>query len=189
MSSAPTRRRWILITGFAMVAFFIALAIIERSLPAGTRGIIDFEFVRTSARAARFLSEWGSDGRDAVRLSLWVDYGFMVSYGAFFTLTGLATRDFARDRGMRKLAAAGRVVPWCAAAAALFDAAENAFLLLILGGHGGSAAPALASACASVKFALFAAAIGYVLWGLVCRLTSAPSTLRVISSSRIRKER
>lgn len=189
MSSAPTRRQWTLVSGVAMVAFFVALAIIERSLPADTPGIIEFEFVRTSARAARFLSEWGPDGRDTARLSLWVDYGFMVSYGAFFTLTGLATRDFARDRGMRKLAAAGRVVPWFAAAAALFDAAENAFLLLILGGHGGSAAPALASACASVKLVLIVLAIAYVLWGLIGRLTSGPSALRVSSSSRIRKER
>jgi hypothetical protein len=156
-----------------MVAFFVALSIIERSLPAGSPGIIDFEFVRTSGRAARFLSEWGSDGRDAARLSLWVDYGFMLSYGAFFTLAGLATRDFARDRGLRGMAAAGRVVPWFAAAAALFDAAENAFLLLILGGHGGSVAPSLASACASIKFVLIAVAIAYVLWGLTRRRTSA----------------
>jgi hypothetical protein len=168
-----TRRVWIAITGVAMVAFLVALSIIEQSLPAGTPGVVAFEFVRTSERAARFLSEWGSDGRDTVRLSLWVDYGFMLSYGAFFTLTGLATRDFARDRGMRRLAGAGRVVPWFAAAAALFDAAENAFLLLILGGHGGGAAPVLASACASVKFVLIVIAIGYVLWGLILRRTSA----------------
>jgi hypothetical protein len=155
-----------------MVGFFIALSAIERSLPAGTPGIVEFEFVRTGARAARFLSEWGPDGRDTVRLSLLVDYGFMLSYGTFFTLAGLATRDVARERGMRRLAGAGSVVPWFAAAAALFDAGENAFLLLIVGGRGGSAAPALASACASIKFVLIAVAIGYVLWGLIGRLTS-----------------
>lgn len=159
-----------------MVAFYVALGAIERSLPAGTPGTIEFEFVRTGARAARFLSEWGPDGRDTVRLGLLVDYGFMLSYGAFFTLAGLATRDFAREGGLRRLAAAGRVVPWFAAAAALFDASENAFLLLILGGHGGhggGAAAALASACASIKFALIVTAIAYVLWGLIRRLTSA----------------
>jgi hypothetical protein len=156
-----------------MVVLYVVLAVIERSLPAGTPGTIEFEFVRTGARAARFLSEWGADGRDTMRLGLWVDYGFMLSYGAFFTLAGLATRDFGRERGMRGLAGVGRVVPWFAAAAALFDAGENAFLLLILGGHGGSAAPALASAFASIKFALIAVAIAYVLWGLFRRLTSA----------------
>lgn len=91
-----------------MVVFYVVLAVIERSLPAGTPGTIEFEFVRTSARAARFLSEWGADGRDTMRLGLWVDYGFMLSYGAFFTLSGLATRDFARQRGLYRLAAARR---------------------------------------------------------------------------------
>jgi hypothetical protein len=153
-----------------MVAFFVALSVIERRLPEGSPSILEFEFVGDQARAARFLSEWGSDGRDAARLSLWVDFGFMVTYGAFFTLAALATRDFAREHGLRALAAAGLVAPFCAAVAPVFDAGENIGLLLILGGHGGSAAPPLATACASVKWVLIGLAIAYVLWGLVVRL-------------------
>lgn len=147
MSIHLSRRQWIVLTGAATVAFWIALGIIESSLPEGTPGIVEFEFVRNAERASRFLAEWGSDGRDAVRLSLIVDYGFMVSYGAFVTLAGLATWDFGREHGPRALASAGRVVPWFAAAAAVFDAGENAFLLLTVGGDGGSAAPVLATAC------------------------------------------
>ena len=94
----------------------------------------------------------------------------MASYGAFFTLAGLATRDFARGRDLRRLAAAGTVAPFCAAAAAGFDALENIALLLVLGGHGGSVGPAFATACASIKFVLIAIAIAYVLWGLIVRL-------------------
>lgn len=154
-----------------MVGFYVALSVIERDLPANTPGIISFEFVRTARRAAQFLSEWGPNGHKTVRLSLWVDYGFMLSYGTFFTLTGLATRDYARRTGARAPASAGSVIPYFAAAAALFDAGENAFLLLILGGHGGNAAPVLATVCASLKFALIATAIAYVLWGLVVRLS------------------
>jgi hypothetical protein len=150
-----------------MVAFWVAMGIVERRLPDGSPGIIAFEFVRTSARAARFLSEWGPDGRDAVRLSLYLDYGFMLSYGTFVTLAGLATRDYGRERGLRRLAAAGRVVPWFAAAAACFDAGENAFLLLTVGGHWGGAAPALATACSSVKWTLITIAVLYVAWGVV----------------------
>jgi hypothetical protein len=161
------RRQWLILLGASTVAFFAALAIIEQDLPPGTPGIVDFEFVRTAERAARFLSEWGAGGRDTARLSLWVDYGFMLSYGAFFTLAGLATRDTAREHGPRWLAAPGSVLPWFAAAAALFDAGENAFLLLILGGNGGDAAPALATTCASLKFVLIALAVLYALAGLV----------------------
>ncbi|HUB98445.1 MAG TPA: hypothetical protein VMS11_01325 [Solirubrobacterales bacterium] len=168
-----SRRQSIVLTGVATVGFWIALGIIEGSLPEGTPGIVEFEFVRNAERAARFLAEWGPDGRDTVRLSLIVDYGFMVSYGAFVTLAGLATRDFGRRQGYRALASAGRVVPWFAAAAAVFDAGENAFLLLTVGGDGGSAAPVLATACASVKWILIVVAVGYLLWGLGTRLLSA----------------
>lgn len=125
--------------------------------------------MRSADRAARYLAEWGAEGRDSVRLSLIVDYGFMVSYGAFVTLAGLATRDFGREHGRRALASAGRIVPWFAAAAAIFDAGENAFLLLIVGGDEGSAAPVLATVCASVKWVLIVVAVGYVVWGLGAR--------------------
>lgn len=143
------------------------LGIIERSLPSATPGILEFEFVRSADRATRFISEWGPDGRDSVSLSLIVDYGFMVSYGAFVTLAGLAIRDFGAEQGQRALASAGHVLPWFAAAAAAFDAGENAFLLLTLGGDGGSAGPVLATACASVKWILIVVALAYVVWGLV----------------------
>jgi hypothetical protein len=170
-----SRRQWILFTGVATVAFWIALGIIERSLPSGAPGIIEFEFVRNAHRTARFLAEWGADGRATVRLSLIVDYGFMVSYGAFVTLAGLATRDFGREHGLRALASAGRVVPWFATAAAVFDAGENAFLLWTVGGDGGSAAPVLATVCSIVKWVLIVTAVGYVLWGLVARLQAVKS--------------
>jgi hypothetical protein len=152
------------------VIFWIALGIIERGLPSNSPGIIEFEFVRNADRATRFLTEWGSDGRQTVRLSLIVDYGFMISYGAFVTLAGLATGDFGRKTGRRALASAGRVVPWFAAAAALFDAGENAFLLLTVSGDGGSVAPVLATVCASIKWVLIVIAVMYVVWGVGTRL-------------------
>jgi hypothetical protein len=166
----PARRRWLVGLGIAAAAFWIALAAIENSIPAGTPGVIEYEFVGSAGRAARFLSEWGSDGHDAVRLSLWVDYGFMIAYGAFFALAALATRDFARENGRSALADAGVVAPFCAIGAALFDAGENTFLLLTLGGHGVSAAPVLATVCASVKWVLITLAVAYAIWGLVSRL-------------------
>jgi hypothetical protein len=90
--------------------------------------------------------------------------------GTFFTLAALATRDFARDHGLRALAIAGIATPFFAAAAALFNAAENIVWLLVLGGHGGSLGPPFATACASLKFLLIGLAIVYVLWGLISRM-------------------
>ena len=139
--TALSRKQWLIVLGALIVAFYVAFGVIERSLPEGTPGVIQYEFVGSEDRAAEMLAEWGDAGQDDIRLSLWIDYGFMLVYGAFFTLAGLATRDFARERGKQALASVGRWAPWCAVGAALFDAIENANLLLILGGHGGSDLP------------------------------------------------
>jgi hypothetical protein len=171
-----SRKQWLIVLGAVVVAFYFAFGAIENDLPEGTPGVIEYEFVGSEDRAAEMLAEWGNAGQDDIRLSLWIDYGFMVAYGAFFLLAGLATRDFARERGKQALASAGRWAPWCAVGAALFDAAENANLLLILGGHGGSVSPPLATACASVKFVLIAIAIVYVVWGLVARFRTRTAT-------------
>jgi hypothetical protein len=153
------------------VAGWIVLGVIEQDLKdTGGPGILQFEFVGSSANAADILGDWGDHGRDLAKLSLWLDFAFMAAYGAFFALSGLVTRDFARARGLSKLARAGAVAPYCAIGAALFDAAENTMLLLIVGGRGGAVAPVLATVFASVKFALIGVAIAYVLWGLAARL-------------------
>jgi hypothetical protein len=166
------RRKQLLIAfGIAMVAFDIVLLVLDQHLE-GTGGpsILGLEFAGSEQRATQIMAEWGAHGRYLARLSLWIDFGFMVSYGTFFTLAALATRDFARERGLRMLAVVGVVTPFFAAAAALFDTAENIAWLLVLGGRGGSVAPPFATACASLKFLLIGLAIVYVLWGLVVRL-------------------
>ena len=139
--TALSRRQWLFVLGALTIALWIPLAAIEQGLPEGTPGVIDYEFVGSEDRAAEMLAEWGAAGRDDIKLSLWLDYGFMLAYGGFLTLAGLATRDFGRERGMRALASAGRWAPWCGAGAAAFDALENANLLLVLGGRGGSVSP------------------------------------------------
>ena len=65
------------------------------------------------------------------------------------------------------------IVPFFATAAALFDATENVFLLLVLGGHGGEHAPLIATICSSIKFTLITIAILYVLCGLAWRAVTA----------------
>jgi hypothetical protein len=180
-----TRKQWLILLGIAVVALTIVpVFLFEKRLEhTGGPGILAFEFAATKARASQILAEWGPKGRHIARLSLIVDYAYMVSYGGFFTLAGLATRDLARTRDWRRLATAGTIVPFFATAAALFDATENVFLLLVLEGHGGDHAPLIATICSSIKFTLITIAIAYVVWGLVWRtatatrvkLTSAPA--------------
>jgi hypothetical protein len=167
------RRKPLLIAfGIATVAFNVVLFVIDQHLErTGGPSILGLEFAGSAERVDQIASEWGGHGVYLARFSLWIDFGFMVSYGAFFTLAGLATRDFAREHDRRVLATAGVVVPYFAAAAAIFDACENSIWLLALGGHVTSLAP-VATGCAIVKFTLIGIAIVYALCGLAAWLWS-----------------
>jgi hypothetical protein len=50
------------------------------------------------ARADEFMAQWGSDGQRAARLSLWLDFGYMLAYGA---LTALLLEQVRSIRGHR----------------------------------------------------------------------------------------
>jgi hypothetical protein len=141
----------------------------ERMKDTGGAGIVPFEVTGGQHRADEILAEWGEDGQDAARESLWIDFGFLLAYGTFLTLALAATRDLARQRDRRRLAAIGGVVISFGALAAAFDALENICLLLTIDGAG-AAFPLLATIFATCKFALLAATIAYLLAGLAMRL-------------------
>ena len=136
--------------------------------------MIPFELTGSQDRADEILSEWGEDGRDAARESLWIDFGFLLAYGTFLTLALLAVRDLSRQRSWRCLAAIGGVVISFGALGAAFDALENVCLLLTLDGAG-AAFPLLATIFAACKFVLLTIAIAYLLAGLATRLLSRGS--------------
>lgn len=160
------------VTGIAALLLLAAMSPSDdRMKDTGGPGIITFEVTGGSDRADEILAEWGEDGQGAARESLWIDFGFMLAYGAFLTLALMATRDLARARGWPRLASLGRVAVWLGALAAGFDALENICLLLTID-RAGSAFPVLATVFASCKFILLAAAITYLVAGLVMRFRS-----------------
>jgi hypothetical protein len=166
-------RRWgLIVSGVAMVALLLAMAPAEgRMKDTGGPGIAAFELAGSQDRADEILAEWGEQGRDAARESLWIDFGFVLSFGTFLTLALISMRDLARRRGWRRLAAIGGVVFLFGALAAACDAAEDVCLLLTLEGAG-PALPLLARTFATAKFTLLAIAIAYLLAVLAMRLVS-----------------
>jgi hypothetical protein len=165
-----TRKQALVVLGAATLCFTIALYLLDPGVRGHGASISEFEFAGSSSDAARIVAEWGSEGRRLARLGLLLDYGYMLSYGLFFALAGFAIRDAARDRGWRRMARAGTVVPYFALAAACFDASENVALLLTLGGHGGDFAAPFAAVCSSCKWALIGIAILYAAGGAVLLL-------------------
>jgi hypothetical protein len=173
-------RHWGLIaSGIATVALLLAMSPAEnRMKDTGGPGMIPFELTGGQGRADEILAEWGEDGQDAARESLRVDFGFLFAYGTFLTLALAVVRDMARQRGWSRLAAAGGIVVSFGALGAMFDALENACLLLTLGGAG-VAFPLLATIFAACKFILLTLAISYLLAGLTTWAIGRGSTAQV----------
>lgn len=126
-----------------------------RMRDAGGPGVIPFELAGTAAEAESILDRWGPDGRRAARRSMWLDFGYMTSYGV---LLGLLV-----DRRRRR-----RVhhswVPALAAGAVAADAIEGVALLRVLDRRNIAANARRAQIAASVKFAVIAAAPGYAVY-------------------------
>lgn len=164
-----TRRGGLIASGIATVVLLLAMSPAdERMQDTGGPGIVPFELSGGQDRADEILAEWGEEGQDAARESLWIDFGFLLAYGTFLTLALAAIRDAARRRGWRRLAGIG-VVVYFGALGAAFDALENVCLLLTLD-DASAVFPLLATIFAACKFAFLAAAIAYLIAGLAMRL-------------------
>jgi hypothetical protein len=158
-----------------LVLFAVLARLDQKMNHEGGHGIVAFELAGSEGKAADIRADWGPEGRDAARASLWIDYLYLVAYGALGALAALAVRDVARRRGWVRMAALGRYAVGAAVGAASFDALEDAGLLLALGGHGGGTGPLLATVCATIKFTLSAFLIAYLLAALVLRLRDGPA--------------
>lgn len=165
-----TRRRGLIASGIASVALLLAMSPADnRMQDTGGPGIVPFELTGGQDRADEILAEWGEEGRDAARESLWIDFGFLLAYGAFLTFALAAVRDMARGRGWRRLSRIGGAVVSFGALGAAFDALENTCLLLTLDGSG-AIFPLLATIFAACKFVLLTIAIVYLVAGLTMRV-------------------
>ena len=166
-----TRRQGLIAAGIATVVLLLAMSPADQRMQdTGGPGMVPFELAGGQDRADEILAEWGEDGQDAARESLWIDFGFLLAYGTFLTLALAAVRDLARD-GVAPARRDRRGRRLFGALAAAFDALENICLLLTLDGAG-AAFPLLATIFAACKFILLVAAIAYLLAGLAMWLRS-----------------
>ena len=165
-----SRRRSVQILGAVQVALLVPLLVLERRMNrSGGPGIIPFELAGTPERSRTIMKRWGSEGRSAARLSLLLDYPYLVTYSGLQLAGCRAARRSLERRGHHRLASAGRGIGSMQLAAGAFDAAENTALLGVLAGRDGRL-PAIARGCASAKFALLAVGWLYQGLGLASRL-------------------
>jgi hypothetical protein len=129
-------------------------------------GIIDLEFANTAAKLHALLAIWDIG---TVKMNIWLDFVFIVSYVLFLSFASAYTalkwpeKSFLRKTGLFLV----RV----AFVAGVFDIAENLLMLQSMGGNFTDASLHLTYYCAAIKFSL----IGLILLYLVAGL---PSSLR-----------
>ncbi len=81
-----TRARGLIVSGVATLALFLAMGPAEERMKEHGPGMVTFELTGGQDRAGEILAEWGEEGQDAARESLWIDYAFLIAYGVFLTL-------------------------------------------------------------------------------------------------------
>lgn len=130
----------------------------QRMRRSGGPGIIPFELAGNATRAEQIMRRWGPDGRRAARISLWLDFGYMLTYG---TLTALLLDRVRSMRGHPSFVPAV-IVPAVAA-----DAVEGVSLLQVMKGADVAVNARRARNAAVVKFAILACALGYCVIGSI----------------------
>jgi hypothetical protein len=154
MASDQPRSRKILAATGAFVGYTAVMTILERRMRAtGGPGIIPFELAGSGYRAEQIMTQWGREGRRAARVSTWLDFGYMTTYG---TLVALLIDRARRRRGHP------RALTAVAAVAVAGDAVEGVSLLRVLNRQHVDSYARRARTAALIKFAALAGALGYV---------------------------
>jgi len=121
------------------------------------QGIVSLELAWSAARVDAILGSWDESKRAiAVRQTLW-DYLFLVAYPIAFSLSCVLISRCA----FSSLKEFGIVLAWTVLFAGVLDAIENVCLLAMLHGGARSGLSQVATICASFKFALLFAVVGY----------------------------
>ncbi len=167
MAGYRVRDHPILAATGTFAAYTAVMVVLENRMRAtGGPGIIPFELAGSGFRAEQIMAQWGSDGLRAARASMWLDFGYMTTYGVLMALL----LERARHRWGHPRALTG-----IAAVAVAGDAVEGVSLLKVLDRDHVDAHARRARAAALVKFAALIGSLGYVVAEAVTSLSGSRS--------------
>ena len=166
-ASAATRRRVLWIAGAATLVLWAFLVYQDGQIKESNGpGIVSFEVAGTEEHAKDILEDWAANGRDDARVSLYVDFAYLVAYAVFLAIGCTIASERLARRGMSRLARIGPLLGWSMFAAAMFDVIEDVALLRVLAGHIATW-PGVALYSAIPKFAIAGIGLAYVVLGAV----------------------
>jgi hypothetical protein len=163
-----TRYRTFVRAAIAAVILTILLGRIGAPLktPAAPDGILSYELAGTYERSAAILASWDEPVRESARLSLAVDYFYIVAYALAISLGCAIVAGRLRGR-RRDLSTVAVVLSWAILVAGLLDAVENAALLRELASGPGATMARIAMVASITKFTFVAASLPCALLALI----------------------
>jgi hypothetical protein len=163
--SPATRRRILWIAGAAALAIWVFLFIQDsRIRDSGGPGIVSFEVAGTEEEAQEILEDWGEQGRDDARVSIYADFPYLIAYSVFLAVGCTIAAERLARRGMNRLARIGPMLGWTMFLAGAFDVIENLAMLQVIDGETATW-PGVALYAAIPKFAIAGVGIAYVIVG------------------------
>lgn len=150
---------------------FLAIAATNQSLEnaAAPLGILSLQFAGELSNAVSIINSWNETARLYAAFNLGLDSLFLVCYSLFLSLTcSYQARSWRHD--FKGFSTAGFLLAWAMFATAVLDMIENYALWQLLLGSTNAHWPTLATLCATLKFGLILAGIGYIASGLLVRL-------------------
>ncbi len=163
-------RQILIISGIFTIILFLLLGHFDKPLVTETapNGIISFELAKDIDKSISIIASWDINAKINAGLSLGIDFLFLVVYSIFFaTACYLIAQKFINKNWMYKT---GLLFAKLQFVAALFDAIENIALIKLLLGSNNSLFPSIAYYFASIKFAIIAIGIIYIIIGLLTSL-------------------
>ncbi|HCB13560.1 MAG TPA: hypothetical protein DEP36_08365 [Gammaproteobacteria bacterium] len=164
-SSRPLHKS-LCVSFIATLGCFLAIEATNRPLEndIAPLGILSLQFAGELSSALLILDSWGETARLHAAFNLGFDYLFLVVY-ALFLSAACSWLARARQPTSQGFATARFILAWAVFAAAALDMIENVALWQLLLGSMNAHWPILATACATVKFAIILTGIGYIVIG------------------------
>ena len=97
--------------------------------PVTPTNIIEFEFARTPERAVKIFIDWGGSGVEKAKMSILLDFVFLVLYSWAISLGCKVAADFSQTAIISKIGLRLSRIIWIAGAC---DIIENVSLLLVM---------------------------------------------------------
>jgi len=162
----------LIFSGLLTVILFLVLGYFDKPLVTeiAPHGIVSFELAKDINTSISIISSWDNSAKINAGISLGIDFLFLFFYGCFFALACFSVAKKFKEN-MKWFYKLGISLAFLQIAATIFDAIENIALIKLLLGSNNDIHSSIAYYFASVKFAIIAIGIIYIVIGLITSIS------------------